>query len=363
MDRILHGSQQRGLCKSCRRFCFACCKSSSFHSKYLTFRKLRKLLVFQLITGFLFFIILPAAFINLSPPCTFYNTSACSENFSCCSSLHVYLLIYSRRIQHTQKTAYYHIVNLPFLIGHMIQLYKLFCRNDGMMVTDFFVIHKACTGLDRFIGQRTGKFPIRAGSTSLKTFFNGRNYIFSYISGIRSWVGKDFVILIEPLHDIQSFLCRKAVFLISFSLKSGQVIKPRCIGLLRLSGNLCYGKAAFSCLCLDLLGTLLIKGTKASAFSITPGPAYISCLQSDPVIILRLKFPDLLLSSCDHGKGGGLHTSAGKLGIIFTGQCSGPVHSHQPVRLRPGLCRTVKIIIIMAVFKVGKAVADRFVRY
>ena len=232
-----------------------------------------------------------------------------------------------------------------------------------MMVTDFFVIHKASTDLDRFIDQRTGKFSIRTCPACLKTLFNGRNYIFSYISGIRSWVGKDFVVLVEPLHDIQSFLCRKAVFLIGFSLKSGQVIKPRRIGLLRLSGNLCYGKVAFSCLCLDLLGTLLLKGAEASAFSVTPSPAYISRLQSDPVIILRLKFPDLLLSSCDHGKGGGLHTSAGKLGIIFTGQRSGPVHSHQPVRLRPGLCRTVKIIIIMAVFKVGKAVTDCFVRY
>lgn len=79
-------------------------------------------------------------------------------------------------------------------------------------------------------------------------------------------VGKDFVILVEPLHDIQSFLCRKAVFLIGFSLKSGQVIKPRRIGLLRLSGNLCYGKVAFSCLCLDLLGTLLLKGAELPLF-------------------------------------------------------------------------------------------------
>ena len=245
----------------------------------------------------------------------------------------------------------------------MIQLYKLFCGNDSMMVADFFIVYKTCIGLDWFIGKSSGKFPVGAGSACLKTFFNGRNDILSDIPGIRSWVGKDLVILVEPLHDIQSFLCRKAVFLIGFSLKSGQVIKPRRIGLLRLSGNLCYGKAAFSCLCLDLLGTLLLKGAEASAFSVTPGPAYISRLQSDPVIILRLKFPDFLLSSCDHGKGGGLHTSAGKLGIIFTGQRSGPVHSHQPVRLRPGLCRTVKIIIIMAVFKVGKAVTDCFVRY
>ena len=245
----------------------------------------------------------------------------------------------------------------------MIQLYKLFCRNDGMMVTDFLIVYKTCIGLDRFVGKSSGKFPVGACPACLKTLFNGRDDILSYISGIRSWVGKDFVILIEPLHDIQSLLCGKAVFLIGFSLKGSQVIKTRRIGLLRLSGNLCYGKAAFSCLCLDLLGTFLLKSTEASAFSITPGPAYIPCLQSDPVIILRLKFPDLLLSSCDHGKGGGLHTSAGKLGIVFTCQRSGPVHSYQPVCLRPGLCRTVKIIIIMAVFKVGKAVTDRFIRY
>ncbi len=137
-------------CKSGRWFCFAGCKSCAFHNKYLTFRKLRKLLVFQLITGILFILILPASFINLSPPCTFYNTSACSESFSCCSSFHAYQLIYSRRIQHAQETAYYHIVNLPFLVGHMIQLYKLLCRNDGMMVIDLFIIHETCICMDWF---------------------------------------------------------------------------------------------------------------------------------------------------------------------------------------------------------------------
>ena len=245
----------------------------------------------------------------------------------------------------------------------MIQLYKLFCRNNCMMVTDFLIIHKTCIDLDWFVGKHTGKFPVRTCSTCLKTFFNSRNYVFSDISGIGPWISKNLMVLIEPLHDVQRLFCGKTVFLIGLSLKSCQIIKSRCISFLRLSGNFCYGNAAFSGFCLDLLGTFLLKCTEASALSVTPSPAHVSCLNSNSVIAFRFKFPDLLLSSCDHGKGRCLHTSAGKLCIVFTGQRSGSVHSHQPVCLCPCLCRTVKIIIIMTILKLGKTVTDRLVRY
>ena len=80
----------------------------------------------------------------------------------------------------------------------MIQLYKLFCRNNCMMVTDFLIIHKTCIGLDWFVGKHTGKFPVRTCSTCLKTFFNSRNYVFSDISGIGPWISKNLMVLIEP---------------------------------------------------------------------------------------------------------------------------------------------------------------------
>ena len=232
-----------------------------------------------------------------------------------------------------------------------------------MVVTDFLIIHKTCIDLDRFVSQRTGKFPVRACSACLKTFFNRRNYILSDISGIGSWIRKNLVVLIETLHDVQSLFCGKTIFLIGLSLKGCQVIKSRRIGLLRFSGNFGYCKAAFSGFCLDFLSPFLLKSPETSALFVSPGPAHVSCLQGDAVIIFRFKFPDLLLSSCDHGKGRCLHTSAGKLGIVFTGQCSCSVHSHQPVCFCPGLCRTVKIIIIMAVLQVGKTVTNRLIRY
>ena len=96
----------------------------------------------------------------------------------------------------------------------MIQLYKLFCRNDRMMVADLLIIYKTCIGLNRLIGKCSRKFPVRTCSTCLKTFFNSRNYVFSDISGIGPWISKNLMVLIEPLHDVQRLFCGKTVFLI-----------------------------------------------------------------------------------------------------------------------------------------------------
>ena len=84
----------------------------------------------------------------------------------------------------------------------MVQLYKLFCRNDRMMVADLLIVYKTCIGLDRLIGKCSRKFPVRTCSACLETLLNSRNYIFSYISGISSRIGKYLMVLIQSLHDI-----------------------------------------------------------------------------------------------------------------------------------------------------------------
>lgn len=44
------------------------------------------------------------------------------------------LVIFKRRIQHSQESAHHQIINPAFINGHMVHLYKLFRRYDGMMV-------------------------------------------------------------------------------------------------------------------------------------------------------------------------------------------------------------------------------------
>ena len=111
-----------------------------------------------------------------------------------------------------------------------------------------------------------------------------------------------------------------------------------------------------------LFSLLLMESACAAAFGVFPDPLHAFRLQCDSVIILRLKVPDLLLPHGDHGQRGSLHSSAGKLGVIFTGQRPRTVDPHQPVGLGPRGRRPVKIIVFFSVFQIMKSVSDRFIR-
>ena len=92
-----------------------------------------------------------------------------------------------------------------------------------------------------------------------------------------------------------------------------------------------------------------------------PGPFHILGFQRNTIIFLWNKFADFFFALCDHGKGGGLHPATGKLGIVFTGEGSGTVHSHQPVCFCPCNSCTIKIVIVMPVFQIGKAFFNCFI--
>ena len=67
------------------------------------------------------------------------------------------------------------------------------------------------------------------------------------------------------------------------------------------------------------------------------------------VVIHGFEVSDLFLAFRYHGKGRRLDTSAGKLSIVFAGQGSCGIDSHQPVSLRAGNCCCVQIIVVPAV--------------
>ena len=106
----------------------------------------------------------------------------------------------------------------------MVKLHKLFGGNNGVMVTDLFIVHKAGVGTNRLIQQYTCQFPVRSHCTGLQAFFNSRYNILANVSGICSRISKDFMVLIESLHDVQSLLRGIPIFLVGFPLQRSQII-------------------------------------------------------------------------------------------------------------------------------------------
>ena len=168
--RILHCCKKCCFCESCRRLCPACIHRYILYVQSLTFLHLWKLLIFQclcIISCILIIFSVVRIFIHIFPSGTFYNFSAGSKKFSCNSSLHAHLFINKRWIQHTEKSANYHVINFTFFICHMVKLYKLLRRDNCMMVTDLFIVHKTSICPNWLIHQCTCQFSIRSHCTGL----------------------------------------------------------------------------------------------------------------------------------------------------------------------------------------------------
>ena len=143
-------------------------------------------------------------------------------SFHCSSQYRFFVFI--RRIHNCQKSAHYHIVDFSFLITHMDIIWCLLRWNDCMMVADFCIIDK-CRFLRQFAAnQWSRKFSVNPCIDGLQTLFDRSHDICCQITGIRSRISQDFMIFIQPLHDIQRFFCRKSKFLICFPLQLCQVI-------------------------------------------------------------------------------------------------------------------------------------------
>ena len=171
------------------------------------------------------------------------------------------------------------------------------------------------------------------------------------------------MILIETLHDVQSLLGRIAETAARIPLKLREVVKT---GSVLLLGNLLHrghGKDFSLELFFQFFRPFLIKGAVASALLILPAPADTGGFQRQAEIFLRHKLFDLLLPSRDHRQRRRLDTAAGKLGVVFAGQGPGGVDTHEPVGLRTGCCRPVKVIILSAIPKVLEALPDGLIRH
>ena len=362
--RILHCCKKRCFCESCRWLCPACIHGYILYMQSLTFLHLWKLLIFQflcIVSSILILFSVVRIFIHIFPSGTFYNFPAGSKKFSSNNSLHAHLFINKRRIQHTEESANYHIVNLTFFICHMVKLHKLLRRDNCMMVADLFIIHKTSICTNRLIHQCACRFSVRSCCAGSQSFFNCRNNILSNISGICPRISEYFVILIQTLHDIQSLLCRISIFPICLSLQCGQVIQTRCKGFFLFAGYGSYFQRLISENIGNLLCPFFIKSSEALTLWFLPCPGDITCFQGDSVIFLRLKCPYLFFPFRNHRQCRSLYTPAGKLGIIFTGKCPCTVHSHQPVSFRSCHSCSVQIIILMSVFQISESFFDSFV--
>ena len=99
---------------------------------------------------------------------------------------------------------------------------------------------------------------------------------------------------------------------------------------------------------LELFHLLFIKGAGISSLLFLPDKGNPLYRSAEPIVWLRNKIFNLLLPLGDHRQRGRLYPSAGKLGVIFTGQRSGRIDSHQPIRLRPAHGRIIEGFIFLA---------------
>ena len=144
--------------------------------------------------------------------------------FPCHFSGQYRFFVFIRRIHNCQESAHYHVVDFSLFIAHMDIIWCLLRRNDGMVVADFCIIDK-CRFLRQFAAnQWSRKFSVNACIDGLQTLFDRSHDICGQITGIRSRISQDFMIFIQPLHDIQCFFCRKAKFLIRFPLQLCQIV-------------------------------------------------------------------------------------------------------------------------------------------
>ena len=226
------------------------------------------------------------------------------------------------------------------------------------MVADLLVIHKAGIRLYGFVHQRPCKLPVRTDSAGFQSFPDGGDNVFSNVSGVGSRIGEHLVILVKTLHNVQCFFCGKTIFLVGFSLKSGQVVQTGSHGLFGFfldSGHFQTGSLGFPA---DFFCLFPGKSAETFCFFIPPGPFHILGFHGNAVVFLWGKLADFLFSSGDHGKGGSLHTAAGKLCIVFACQCPRCVNADKPVRLCTGNSSPVEIIVLFRIFQAGKSLTD-----
>ena len=141
------------------------------------------------------------------------------------------------------------------------------------------------------------------------------------------------MVLVEPLHDIQSFFCGKAKTAVRIPLKLCEVIQTRRISFFgSLVHFLNFQRVTVYSLH-KVVDAVFGKRTVAATFGILPGPGDTACCAGDTVIFFWFKFSDFFFSLGNHGKCRCLHTAAGKLGVVLAGQCSCGVDADEPVCL------------------------------
>ena len=359
-DRVLHGGQKRGFRKPRGGLCLPLPDPAALHLQPASLLQRRELLLPKLLILFCFL----RLFLIGRPPSLFQQSFPPGQKpFSsrlCCKAA---LLIDAGRQQNCQKTADNQIIYFSLLRAHGCQLYVLFCGNNGVMVRYFRIIHKGKFSRKILFSRPGCQSSVGACLDRSQPLLQGRHKIRTQIAGIRPRIGKNLVVFIETLHEIQRFLCGKTVLSAGIPLKLRQIIKGRR----RLPPFLFVrpgdSQRALSGLFLYLFSSFSGKSAEASALLLLPGKLDSLRRQGNAVIGLRLKAPDFFLSPRNHGQRWRLHSSAGELRIILAGQRPSGIDAHQPVRLRPGDGRFVEMLVLPGIFQMRKTIPDGFVSH
>ena len=140
------------------------------------------------------------------------------------------------------------------------------------MVADLLIVYERFAGLDLPFQKGWDIFPVGADIAGGQPFFQRRYNICADVSGIRSGIGQDLVVLVEPLHDIQGFLGGEAKALVGVSLQFCQVVKTWRKGFLLLFLYVAYGKRLSLQRSFQILDEGFLERTGAAALLMFPGP-------------------------------------------------------------------------------------------
>ena len=165
LDRILHGGDQSTFGEAGWRFGLAFCDRQCGDRKCLAFLHIRQGNLGECGLFFvLVFAVSIARLINFSPAGRFDKIAFRAKAFFADGAADGSLFILTGRGENCKETAYDQIINLTFFIAHMIQLYKLFCWNDGMVIGYPAVIDERFACLEFLHGKPSGKLAVRSHS-------------------------------------------------------------------------------------------------------------------------------------------------------------------------------------------------------
>ena len=106
-------------------------------------------------------------FINSLPSGCLYDVSVGREQLLTGPYGDLRLLIFTGRVQDCQEAAYHQVIDPPLVDGHMGQVHKLLCGDDGVMVRYLLIIHKGGLCRQRLVYEPSRQDPVRAHGACL----------------------------------------------------------------------------------------------------------------------------------------------------------------------------------------------------